>query len=242
MANNNKPDFNLATLHHKFKNNESIKHYILSNNSIKIIKNFEDDKDLVEEKIIHEWNKLKHKPKCIVFDLDLTLWPFWIDTHTAPPFNKKEENNKVTIIDQDGQYMTQYSQVSKVLYTLRHHCLKKDGYMAIASRTSLRNEAIQLLELYGWLQYFDAYEMHSGSKCVHISEIIRELKNLNNSQILFFDDDPRNIFDTQRLGLTGYELDERLGVTVDDIIKGFQKFEDKYENLVNYQREDDYLQ
>ncbi|XP_015773535.1 PREDICTED: magnesium-dependent phosphatase 1-like [Acropora digitifera] len=31
----------------------------------------------------------KHLPQLIVFDLDFTLWPFWVDTHVTAPFKRK---------------------------------------------------------------------------------------------------------------------------------------------------------
>lgn len=33
-------------------------------------------------------------PKIIAFDLDYTLWPFWVDTHVTPPLKAKDNNTK----------------------------------------------------------------------------------------------------------------------------------------------------
>lgn len=33
-------------------------------------------------------------PKMIIFDLDYTLWPFWIDTHVSPPLKAKDNGTK----------------------------------------------------------------------------------------------------------------------------------------------------
>lgn len=33
-------------------------------------------------------------PKIFVFDLDYTLWPFWVDTHVSAPTKAKDNNSR----------------------------------------------------------------------------------------------------------------------------------------------------
>ncbi|XP_077626593.1 magnesium-dependent phosphatase 1 isoform X3 [Crocuta crocuta] len=94
-------------------------------------------------------------PKLAVFDLDYTLWPFWVDTHVDPPFHK--------------------------------------------GRTGEIEGANQLLELFDLDRYFVHREIYPGSKVTHF-ERLRQKTGVVFSEMIFFDDEKRNILDVSKLG------------------------------------------
>ncbi|XP_066133658.1 magnesium-dependent phosphatase 1 isoform X2 [Saccopteryx bilineata] len=55
-------------------------------------------------------------PKLAVFDLDYTLWPFWVDTHVDPPFHKSSDG---TVRDRRGQTIRLYPEVPEILGRFR---------------------------------------------------------------------------------------------------------------------------
>ncbi len=181
-----------------------------------------------DESIIKCWDELKFKPVCIVFDLDYTLWPYLIDCDMEPPFRKKLVNKQHIIIDHKNQQILPFEEVTKVLRTLKKVCFeqsKQKHFMAIASKATVREMALELITFFGWYEYFDSYQIHSGIKTIHMKTILDELKLIDYNQILFFDDTRKNVQQTEEIGVTGHYLNRTKGLTVSEFNKGLKKYD-----------------
>lgn len=154
------------------------------------------------------------KPKIIVFDLDYTLWPFWVDTHVTLPFVKRKKNE---IVDAHGQIIRYYKDVPDIL-----NKLLEEGYeLGIASRTSEIKGAKQLLNLFDWEKYFKYKEIYPGVKTAHFSQI-KKLSNVEYKDMIFFDDEQRNINDLNKIGVLSILVEN--GVTHEVISNGLKRF------------------
>ncbi|XP_043351934.1 magnesium-dependent phosphatase 1-like isoform X4 [Dermochelys coriacea] len=97
-------------------------------------------------------------PPCLwVLALDYTLWPFWVDTHVDPPFQR--------------------------------------------GRTGETRGATQLLELFGVRHFLRQVEIYPGGKSAHFHRLQQDT-GVPFAQMLFFDDEERNIRDVSKLGVT----------------------------------------
>lgn len=52
-------------------------------------------------------------PQMFVFDLDYTLWPFWVDTHATPPLKAVDSGARVK--DQYGENFRFYDDVGNII-------------------------------------------------------------------------------------------------------------------------------
>ncbi|KAG9245320.1 putative magnesium-dependent phosphatase P8B7.31 [Calycina marina] len=134
-------------------------------------------------------------PKLVVFDLDYTLWPFWVDTHVTPPVKASTSHDHVK--DRIGESYAFYSEVPSILYALRERGIP----VGVASRTSspeLAREVLRLLHIPDGdakkkkaVEFFDHMEIYPGSKITHFNKLQRAT-GLRYEEMLFFDDEARN--------------------------------------------------
>ncbi|MEM9367786.1 MAG: magnesium-dependent phosphatase-1 [Planctomycetota bacterium] len=133
-------------------------------------------------------------PQLIVFDLDFTLWDCggtWCDC-LSPPFSGQGER----VVDRDGRCIRLYEAVMPVL----DHCDQQSIPMALASRTEQPRWARQLLALLGIAKRFQHSEIYPSSKLRHF-EALHEASSVTMDQMIFFDDEMRNIREVGTLGV-----------------------------------------
>lgn len=142
----------------------------------------------------------------IVFDLDFTLWNAggtWCD-HTFPPYRKVKEH----VEDSNGSVIFLYPEALNILESLQ----AKGFTIAIASRTHEPSWANELLKLFNINHFFSHKEIYPGSKIEHFQQL-QHTTGIDFENMVFFDDEMRNIDDVSGLGVNAVLVDR--GVTWD---------------------------
>lgn len=156
-------------------------------------------------------------PRLVVFDLDYTLWPFWVDTHVSGKIATVPGSNNTACADRTGEEFAFYRDVPGVLAALPQLGVR----VGVASRTcapDLAREMLKLLHVHAGgvggggggagadkprraLDLFDAgLQIYPGSKLTHMQKLHKDT-GIPYEDFLFFDDESRNR-ETESLGVT----------------------------------------
>ena len=141
-----------------------------------------------------------NNPELIVFDLDFTLWDCggtWCDC-LNPPFKNREGK----ISDRRGRIVKLYDDVLEIM----NRCDQNKWPMALASRTEQPAWAKELIELLQISHRFAHAEIYPSTKLKHFAAL-REASGIQYKQMIFFDDEMRNITEVGSLGVSCTHID-----------------------------------
>lgn len=133
-------------------------------------------------------------PNLVVFDLDFTLWDaggVWCDC-LRPPF--KIAGGRV--VDASGAHVRVYPDTLALIEGLP----AQGCQLALASRTGEPDWARELLVLLGLMETFPFQAIYPSDKKAHFRQL-QEESGIPYEEMLFFDDEPRNINSVGKLGV-----------------------------------------
>ncbi|VUZ43555.1 unnamed protein product [Hymenolepis diminuta] len=161
------------------------------------------------------FENLARKPKLIVFDLDLTLWPFDCIDYTYS--NLTIRNGKV--YDSFNYLVEPFPEAEAVLKRIKE---EPDVKIAVASSTAAPRMGREFIELFGWDKYFDYVEIYPTEKTRHFRKLKQDSK-ISYKDMLFFDDLGFNIHDVSTLGVHCVHVDDG-GVDLTLLRSGLESF------------------
>lgn len=139
-------------------------------------------------------------PSLVVFDLDFTLWDcggLWVDC-TSHPFRKTATGE---VVDNMGRRFRLYEDVLAILAELDELHIP----LGVASRTDQPEWARDLLALFGIEKRLQFVEIYPGAKTAHFARL-HDKSGFDFEEMLFFDDESRNIRNVGALGVQCVEV------------------------------------
>ncbi|KAJ3034934.1 Magnesium-dependent phosphatase 1 [Rhizophlyctis rosea] len=181
-----------------------------------------------------DFSRFTHMPQLICFDLDYTIWPL---------------TQGFSVADRSGNKVSIYSDLPAIFRYLkeRHPEIK----LAIASRTHAPEYADVILDLLHVApahfqppvgksrsttepnpvlhpplkSFFDVFEIYPSDKQAHFKSIHKKT-SIPFENMLFFDDERRNIISVGKLGVTCVDVG-RTGTTLVNFMEGLQKYQER---------------
>ncbi|XP_024545795.1 magnesium-dependent phosphatase 1 [Selaginella moellendorffii] len=160
--------------------------------------------DAVKAQALELLASAERLPRLVVFDLDYTLWPFWCECMS------KRDNPRL------------YPQVTGILSALQ----EKGVAMAVASRTPTPDIATAFLSKLNLATLFFPKEIYPSwsHKTEHFQKI-HQKSSTPFKDMLFFDDEQRNIKAVSQMGVTSILVDE--GVNLEALRQGLKDYTKK---------------
>ncbi|KAK4526774.1 hypothetical protein GAYE_SCF27MG4691 [Galdieria yellowstonensis] len=161
-------------------------------------------------------------PKLAVFDLDYTIWAFWNDCTAGPPYRKESD---LTIVDRSGEVLHMYPESRMILEEFRNENIK----VGFASRSPVPKWTRNVVETFGLLPLVDNLcEIYPGSKEPHFKSLHKKT-GIPFDEMIFFDDEMRNLVDVSKLGVTCQYCPR--GLSVDEVEKCLEAYRKKKKPL-----------
>ncbi|XP_069113251.1 magnesium-dependent phosphatase 1-like [Argopecten irradians] len=167
------------------------------------------------------------KPKMIIFDLDYTLWPFWVDrkVNVEPPFNRTPDGK---VFDARSREIRSFPDIEHILKKLKNSNFK----LAIASEAFNKEEVRRLVTYFGWDIYFDHMEVYPGSKITHLLTIKKE-SGVDFPDMMFFDDERDHLSEVAHTCLGVTCIWANRGVSEEILEEGFKAFSNNHISNAN---------
>ncbi|KAI8886263.1 hypothetical protein K501DRAFT_214231 [Backusella circina FSU 941] len=165
----------------------------------------------------------------IVFDLDYTLWPEWIDSTYGPPYVYNEKSN--TVVNRQNEVLGYFKTTTTIMTLIKSFPDTKIGIASKSSTPIWAKKALGRLRIpeldTTLLELADFIEIYPKSKLNHF-KALSEQSGIDCSEMLFFDDEGGNR-EVTSLGVHFVLVDPRVGITLHQFENALHQYVKKSE-------------